>query len=568
MAYFWLMLVSMWTALFLAVLGSRAVTGPRTWLRFWLLGVLGGPMILGVARSWIPSAAWSGFLIPALLFVPVCWCLLWNRAYRSLSVSDGFLLGFFVGFGADWIQELFGIGFRDVARQVLPNALSLMPPGILDSPNSLSAHHYAQHGYWLALPSIVLCAGLRFKSKPVAAGLTGAALIFCGLDRIAWQGILRQHSAALETIFLHGLLLPWAAILALVALSAVEARWVARGIRSYELIFRLPLEWAAALSALADRRFGFAANLADRFRLIREIELVRRERFRGPADEAMAHLEASLERRLSPLPDPKAAADHAVSTGKRWPQMAVVTIAAFLVLIAPRLPEAVQRPLWAGLIKLPGYYGSEIPALALILLGFVGWFYLVFGTAIWPDKDEAARTGRAMRRLVERWIWALCLAGGCFLLLYRSYGEWREFISFSSPILEGWNLNLDTDFTRPQWVVYLAALMALAAAGTLGSALESQAESAFPSKAALRRHLLTLTCVLPWVAAAWLLDMPGFLAQALSRGSLAGGWDYRLANVLTITLVLAANWGTRRFVNGFINPPRHGNTGVQDVVGD
>jgi len=568
MAYFWLILVSVWTALFLAVLGSRAVTGPRTWLRFWLLGVLWGPMILGVARGWIPSAACSGFLIPVLLWVPVCWCLLWNRAYRSLSVSDGFLLGFFVGFGADWVQELFGIGFRDVARQVLPRALSLMPPGILDSPNSLSAHHYAQHGYWLALPSIVLCAGLRFKSKPVAAGLTAAALMLCGLDRVTWQGLPQQYSAVLETVFLHGLLIPWTAVLALVVLSAIEARWVKTGIRNYELIFRIPLEWAAALSALADRRFRFAANLDNRFRLIRELEIVRRERFRVPGDEAMAHLEASLERRLRPLPDPKAAADYAVSIGKRWPQVAVATIAAFLVLAAPRLPEAVQRPLWAGLIKLPGYYGSEIPAFALILLGFIGWFYLVSHTAVWPDKDEVARTGRGMRRPAERWIWALSLAGGCFLLLYRSYGEWREFISFSSPILEGWNLNVDTDFTRPQWVVYLAVLMALAAAGTLGSVLELQAESAFPSKADLRRHLLTLTCLLPWVAAAWLLDMPGFLAQALTRGSLAGGWDDRLANALTIALVLAANWGTRRLVKGFKRPPRHGSAGVQDVVGD
>jgi hypothetical protein len=174
MALISLTLVTIWTFLILRVLGGRATLSARTFGRYMLVGALWGPLSLGVfyavtsGRPPYPPQILiaTGFFSPLVLWIPVCVCLLLERqVFRFVSVADAFLLGFAVGLGFDVTVELFGLGFREVAREGLPHWLTLLPPSILSYPG-YNYRSFAQDGYWLAMPSLIMVAGLRFLRRP------------------------------------------------------------------------------------------------------------------------------------------------------------------------------------------------------------------------------------------------------------------------------------------------------------------------------------------------------------------------------------------------------------------
>jgi hypothetical protein len=550
-AFVWIITVLAWTAVFFRALGARSVAGAGVMVRWWLLSMLWGPIVLGCERNWIASPVWSAIFDPILLWIPVGACLLWRRSYRYLSVSDGFLMGFWLGFGYDWMEELFGIVFRDVARPNLLASLSIMPPTILASNSGLTAHHYAQHGYWLALPSLALCAGLRFTSKGAAAGLSVLTLAACGLDRGTWMGLPDSVSTVLESVLCHGLLIPWLALFGLLVLSIYESHWVARGLGRADPVFHIPLEWSAILSALADRNWAAAMNLDERARLLRQFDLVRRERLRHPGDGSLGLIEQGAARRFRELPQPKdAGASVRMKWKLWWPQETVLAISALLVFVLPYLNPTAQQHAWATIIKLPGYFGSEISLPALILLVFSAWVCLVF-PAHPETPGEPAPTDPGLRHFVERWMRTICLAAFLFLLVCHTNNGWGQFISVSAPILEQWNLNLYTDFSDAQWAGYLAMFMALAAITMISSATALRLERPLRFRAAVQRHLAAAVCSLPWLLLAWKMDWCGMLQQALNQQGIYGGWDYRWSCVLTIVLLWLATW-TTRWVGGFV----------------
>ena len=549
MAFVWLFFVLAWSVVWLRVLGSWGVAGPGVIARCWLLGMLWGPIALGTAQTWITSPAWLGFLDPVLLSIPVCFCLLWKRSYRCLSAADGFLMGFFLGFGYDWIEELFGIVFRGVARVNIPRCLHLIPPTILSWESSFKDHHYAQHGYWVALPSIVLCASLRFTPKGVAACLTVLAFVVSGLDRITWLALPAQPSTFMDHVFCYGLLVPWIALLALPVLSVIEARWVARGLGRKDRFFRIPLEWGAIFSALADRNCAAAMNVNERFRLFRQFNLVRRERIRHPGDDSLQRIEVIIARRQRQLPEPKDAPPLIRWSWKQqWPQAVAIATVLLLIFVVPFLSATAQQSVWTSLFSLPGYYGFHICLPALILLAFCAWVCFIFPTHLRAARDAVAPADPGVRYFVERWMWEICLAIVCILLFYRTEPGWGDFVSLSSPVIDQFNMDLYTSFSDVQWLVYLAAFMSLSGLAMLPTANAFRAERPREFRVQVLRRVVALACFLPWLIVAWKKDLAENLASLLNQhGLFSNSWQ-QLGSILAISLILLATRGTRWLV--------------------
>ena len=440
--------VALWTAIVMRVLGSRAVLSLRTFGTYLLVGGIFGPLVFQTFQKLINADGWNpqyqniigAIFSPALLILPVLTCLLFRRAYLTVSVADAFLLGFSVGLGSELVSAAFAAG---VAGAPL-NIISYFPPWTVDI-GSFSAAGYA---YWVALPALVLASTLRFSYKrSTVVTLTLLALLMCGLDRAVWSAPEMGFFSAFRKVTLHGGLIPWGTLFALVALSIYEARWVVRatGTKRSQILE----EWQALLSALADHNLREFGRLEPFFGLRRQAEIAQAELSHSPEDEELrrtvGHLrqQVRLYEGMQPGREPLFE-----SIRRRWPrrfrwQAGIGAAVAVLVLLLPRLPDAVGRFFWSFPILHWVIATEEVTLLGLALIMLLLWWYLVAA----PAPSSTREADEVLRFRGEQWILQVSLAMALLALIYRRVEDFfyirSSVVSLANvpyPQFTGWQL--------------------------------------------------------------------------------------------------------------------------------
>lgn len=353
MALLSLLLLAVWTLLVIRVACARATLSERTLLTYLVAGVLLGTVISPLTQKlfapYNETGPWVAFWVclarQAILLLP----LLRVLRVRALSVADGFLAGFVLGFGFDLSTAVLAAA---VAREPFKN-LMLFPPWQFAGPN----FSVAGYGYWTALVALAFVASQRFMRQAKQVWIiTGVIFLFVVTETatliVPPQGLL----AIFATVSFHGRWTAWLALFALVALAVYEAQWTDRATGVAPPSARLLTEWQSLLERLLRGKFNDYARLSEQFALQRQIELVNAEMRATRRDRSLFQLHVSLQQRLreikeniSPLAPPVITPPGPLAF---WRNPRVVVWAGwllllFVVLVIPRLPTGLGQFLWS-----------------------------------------------------------------------------------------------------------------------------------------------------------------------------------------------------------------------------
>jgi len=275
---------ALWALLAIRLLCWRATVSTLTLLKYIAAGAfisftVAAPLFKAVNPYAEPSAwlsfAWN-LLLTFLLLVPVLAALRGKGSVRTLSVADGFLLAYVVGFGYDLMTAIPGL----VAKAHTATAFNLLPPGSLTDPSALldpasaaKVTHFAGHALWLGAIALAFVTARRFLRRPFHVWLIGLAVfLFCALDQpFFWKPAPFAHAWWLAT--LHGSLTGWIALAALVLVQALESKWAADPQSAKEVI----RHWIGNAEAIAERDFNGLSRRASEDRLRRRILVAQAE---------------------------------------------------------------------------------------------------------------------------------------------------------------------------------------------------------------------------------------------------------------------------------------------------
>jgi hypothetical protein len=134
------------------------------------------------------------------------------------------MLGFSVGFGHDLAAAVL-LTTRDWTGSDAQAVFGFLPPLSIVSKTMTAAGY----GYWGALVCVLVAAALRFtRSRPLAWIVGIVATLFVAADAPLWFGAPPAPSAfqnAMAIVTLHGALMAWLSLAALVLFSWLEGRW-------------------------------------------------------------------------------------------------------------------------------------------------------------------------------------------------------------------------------------------------------------------------------------------------------------------------------------------------------
>lgn len=420
MAILSLLIMAIWTWLALRLAGVRATLRERTFATYLVLGALLGLILLPLSAKllapygengpWLTLMASMGR--QGILVGMVTASLFASRVFRMTGVADVFLAGFAVGFGAELVGLV--LAASDASQPLA--GLSWIPPFQMRASEVV----VPGYGYWTGLVCLALAAVLRFGRdwefpvhSPWLRRFLNPAAVVAGIVFLwgaAEQAALWRTDGWLQvvgTLTVHGRITGWLALIALIVLSVVEWRWVLETLQRQSMAPKSTpaAEWEQLFGALVRGRFGDFARLHARFALGRQVDLGAAELTYNSRDSGLAELQQGLEARLGRadgrvevgLPPHGSPADMPGPRGYAWP-MAAGVVLAILLLLVPRLPDAVREAVWA-LPLWRAQLGGR-PILALLLMGLLVWRFLIAAPrpAHRDDLDDVAqfRTEAAM----------------------------------------------------------------------------------------------------------------------------------------------------------------------------
>ncbi len=292
-----LLVRGVWVLLAIRLIGWRSTVGNRSVITYLSLGALlsytAAAPIQKVVNPYGDANAWLSFflnvLVQLLLLLPLWSVLRGKGSERSLSISDGFLLAFALGFGFDLMGALPGIA----VKAHLASAFNFLPPGSISDPlPGATPLTMAGHGLWIGLIAVTILAARRFTRSQAAVWIAGcAAFLFCAVDEPAlWKRW--PFADRWQSLTLHGSLTGWLAIAAVIAVSIYERHWAG----DKQAFSDLAAEWLESLQLLLKSKLREHSSAAVQSRLRRRLQIARAEASRGTAmDGVIARMEAESQ---------------------------------------------------------------------------------------------------------------------------------------------------------------------------------------------------------------------------------------------------------------------------------
>lgn len=414
-----------WTLLVIRLICFRTTLGARTMATWFLLGALLGTVANPVVTSFFNSYRFNGsplyvLLIAAsqqLLMVTPVLLLLGRRNWRQAgSVCDAFLAAFLLGLGYEFLGA-----FLAVARQASSvSGFNLLPPGTV----STSALTVAGYAYWTGLIALAGAAALRFlRNRMLAYIAIAAALALSTLDSYG-DFAATPLAEEIRKITLHGSLLPWLTLAALIGVVVWEVIWTRSSPQSAVKEMQSVLTAAVGLKFTEARRASLAAHLR------RQAENLAAQAQRDGSNRSLqeqAKAVGDLLQRLSQA-QPAPSADVVGWAKRRWLQM--LAIAAFLffalVLVMPGM-ESQSIWIWTSLALATRLAPFQLTLAGTVLVLLLVWQYIVAPPKAFSNvaADEIAQFS-AERRILQ-----IGLGVAIMALLYP---QPREFIAFQSDL--------------------------------------------------------------------------------------------------------------------------------------
>ena len=292
-----LLVRGVWVLLAIRLISWRSTVGNRSVLTYLSLGALlsytAAAPIQKVVNPYGDASAWLAFVMNALmlllLLLPLWSVLRGKGSERSLSVSDGFLLAFALGFGFDLMGALPGIAIK----AHLASAFNFLPPGsISDLAQGADPLTMAGHGLWLGAIAVAILSARRFARSRAAVWIAGcAAFLYCAIDEPAlWKRL--PFADRWQLLTLHGSLTGWLAIAAVIAASIYERHWA----QDKQSFSDLAAEWLESLQLLLKSKVREHNSATMQSSLRRRLQIARAEASRGAAmDGAITQMEAELQ---------------------------------------------------------------------------------------------------------------------------------------------------------------------------------------------------------------------------------------------------------------------------------
>ncbi|HUK86230.1 MAG TPA: hypothetical protein VLT85_01085 [Terriglobales bacterium] len=425
-----------WTLLVIRLICFRTTLGVRTLLSWFALGAFLGTVANPVAWTFFNSYRFGGSPVYLLLInvsqqllmaAPVL-LLLGRRSWRQAgSVGDAFLAAFLLGLGYEFLGA-----FLAVAR--LANSVSgfsFLPPGTASGAGTYAAAvTVAGYAYWTGLIALAGAAALRFLRNRLLAYLAiAAAVIVCALDAHAdLAGSLL--SLELLKINLHGNLLPWLTLAALIGVVVWEVGWSKSSPQSVARDLQVVVTAAVGLKFLEARRASLAGHLR------RQEENLAAELRRDGSNRALQEqLQATRDlcQRVEQAP-PAPPADVVAWAKRRWLQM--VALAAFLffalLLVRPGM-ESLANWIWTSLAFATRLAPFQLTLACTVLVLLLLWQYVVAP----PHAFSNVATDEVAQFSAERRILQVGLGVAVMALLYP---QPHEFIAFQSSLAAGLGL--------------------------------------------------------------------------------------------------------------------------------
>jgi len=558
--------IACWTIIVIRLLAARATLSERTFLAYLFVGMLFGPLALQTLRWLVYGYGWNlqstilsvALISPALLMLPVFLGLSVGRAYLWTSVADAFLLGFLVGFGFD----ILGVAFSAFTTAAPLSGLSVFPPFALDLGPDLGPYNpqiykwwiveetgqvggglYVMSGfaYWLGLASLVFAASLRFlRNRAVAAVLGTLILVACGLEKaLRLNSGLDGLARYAQMVNPNGALIPWLALLALLALSLYEARWVARAnSKTLASEFQAFTQLQMFVTAMTDRMPWEFLRLKA-VRLQRQAEIAQAELAHLTGDESLGSIAGKLVERARSLhamadvlSHPPIRPQTGATRRPRWRgwQLALGAVFFALVFLMPQFP-AVWNFFWG----IPGFQSpvllNQLTVLGFVLTALILWWYVEFPA----EQGNARDTGEEVQNRAEKWVLRTCLG---LTIVALVYGNVENLYLISLGHMRLWTMDM-IHWTTLMLTTFML-LLASGAAATLSFHFEEPREGTRSMRlAALVHNILTVvsTFVIAWSGFAFFQKMQSLVQT--SFGTQLSSWFPHAANLVTFLPVLA-----------------------------
>jgi len=492
-----LLLFSIWALLCVRLICFRSTLSGRTVLTYLVLGAVMGPVAVSIAEKFFNEYSWSGdpgyFVLinagkQAMLLLPVIW-LMTRPAWRdSSSITDAFLAAFAIGFGYDIASSLIASAPRDSV-----SGFGFLPPGMYSPATGM----VAGYGWWTGTIAVVVALVRRLSADRWPAYVAGAVLLLLfATDQTMLAPGLTTVPPWWDTITFHRNAPAWLCPLLLVLCVVLE--WIRT--KGREPGMSLAAEFQAVVKPLAALRLQEAHKAGARFRLGRQLDVVRAELGRRPNDSSLASLAAGLEGQVMLAQQPAAANPPLTVKAllrRRTHYLAFIVLALLLgVVVSLPFMQPLGNHVWQWFLFSDRWAPFQLNIVATLLLAWMTWSYLTSP----PPEYQGLRADEMAQFYGERAIVQTGLAVFLVATIYEapplsSYVQSSpaEFISFASPFTTAAGLASNvTDTTQAgRWITVLLILLC---AATTMTARRWELWRSAPQPARLRtsvRHMLT-----------------------------------------------------------------------------
>ena len=578
-----LLMRGIWVFLAIRLLSWRSTIANRTFVTYMSLGALISFTAASVVRKVVnPDAdplVWPSFALNVglqlLLLLPLWRVLRGKGPQRSLSIADGFLLAFALGFGFDLMGALQSV----MAGAPAGSSVQLLPPGSLASlaaaPDNLV---FAGYGLWAGLIVVAVIAARRFTRSRVAVWTAGLlTFLFCALDAPTyWKPW--PFADLWRKATLHGSLAAWLSIAALLAASLYERRWA----RDEQSFSALSAQWRQQLQSLFKSNFGelmhrllqWIKQADSRPRLHRRLQIAAAEARRDPGmNKVVALIRAQAQSDSAASGLPLKTTNWKTLWRQPWIWQSICCTLLMIILLHP----ATFDTIFANQILKYKFMILNESVLDTLLVTFLFWRYLVSAARQTEPGIDGALNYRAEKQIHRAVLWLAVL--GWLYLNWNSYFPFPSlFTYFPQGILDGHFYIYSPNWGSEQYRTFLL-LVAVCVSGTLMPSTRawSHAPSADRRVSVVRHFMAAFTsCTLMYLATRkgnyypWDMDafwrIHGHQAYALSlhlgtNGNKLLNWAFALLNALYwIPLALFLGYMTRVAVSFFADPgsPRPG----------
>jgi len=328
-----ILFLTLWALVLARAAASRCTVSDATLLRYLVLGMLLGPVVVHPAHRLLNPYDDAALLqLPAFttllaavallaLLSPLVIFHFRRRVHVVTSVADAFLLAFTLGLGFD----LFGLLLASSGSFNAIQQLTLLPPW----QQKIGGVTVAGTGYRLGLVALAVATMQRAGWRPrTTAAAAGAVLLIVSAEGVAWRwpteslGVVAASArAALRALTSGGSLTAWFALIAVLFACWWEQRWVDRALNGRPVPWRqegrrlFADEWRHILRAVRDSRLHQLGSIRRQFSLRRQAEIGLAELSRRTGDGLLRMFVPTLLTRLHALDneDPRVADAAAVA---------------------------------------------------------------------------------------------------------------------------------------------------------------------------------------------------------------------------------------------------------------